>query len=247
ASSENNFGFLHLWPPNDLFKTLRRLRGSTSSSKACNTIIWPVLRHSENLRGLVLVREAGTPTTVKGLKEKLFSSFSVPEVLVSDNGRCFTVREFKQFCFEMGIKYVTTSTYYPQPSHAGRFNRNILAALIVYHGQHHRNWNHNLTWFQLAFKDACKSFGVLFPFRAVSPLMNRWNIRDLMSAKCSKRHMVRKWDAVRQNLNTSPKSVANRYNNSRILSLFRVGDLVNTMNHPVSHAGREFAAKLSSL
>jgi transposase InsO family protein len=80
---------------------------------------------------LVPVREAGTTATAKALKERLFSSFPVPEVLVSDNGRCFIVREFKQFCSELGIKYVATSTYYPQPSHAERFNRNILADLIV--------------------------------------------------------------------------------------------------------------------
>jgi hypothetical protein len=32
---------------------------------------------------------------------------------VSDNAQCFTSREFKQFCFELGVKHVTTSGVWP--------------------------------------------------------------------------------------------------------------------------------------
>jgi hypothetical protein len=49
--------------------------------------------------------------TIKALQERIFSSFSVPEVLVSDNVQCFASQEFRQFCFELGVKHVTTSPY----------------------------------------------------------------------------------------------------------------------------------------
>jgi transposase InsO family protein len=73
---------------------------------------------------------------------------------VSDNAQCFTSRKFRQFCFELGVKHVTTSPYYPQTSHAERFNRNQRAALIAYHSGAHATWDQNLTWLQLAFNTA---------------------------------------------------------------------------------------------
>jgi hypothetical protein len=48
---------------------------------------------------------------VKVLREHIFPSFSVPEVIVSDNAQCFTSREFQNFCFDMGIRHVTTSPF----------------------------------------------------------------------------------------------------------------------------------------
>jgi hypothetical protein len=89
---------------------------------------------------------------------------------VSDSSQCFTCREFQQFYFGLGIKHITTSPYYPQPSHAERFNENFHAALIAYHSEAHTTWDLNLTWLQLAFNmaehEATKSapFSVIFPF-----------------------------------------------------------------------------------
>jgi transposase InsO family protein len=103
----------------------------------------------------------------KALKDTIFSSFSVPEILVSDNAQCFVAREFKQFCFDLGIKHATASSYYPQPSHAERFNRNLRAALIAYHNQAHDTWDQQLGWLQLAFNTAEHEFTRGPPFAAL--------------------------------------------------------------------------------
>jgi transposase InsO family protein len=95
-----------------------------------------------------------TSVTIKALKERIFSSFSVPKILVSDNAQCFSSREFRQFCFELGIKHVTTSPYHPQLSHAEPFNRNLRAALIAYHSGAHTTWHQNLTLLQITFNSA---------------------------------------------------------------------------------------------
>jgi transposase InsO family protein len=96
---------------------------------------------------MVPVREATTKVTIKALKTSIFYSFSVPEVILSDKAQCFVSREFKQFCFEMGVKHVTTSSYYPQPSHAERFNRNLRATLIAYHSNSQETWDQNAKLF----------------------------------------------------------------------------------------------------
>ena len=107
---------------------------------------------------LIPLREATTRATMYALREKIFSTFSVPAVIVSDNARCFTSREFRRFCFNLGVKHVTTSPYYPQPSHAERFNRNLRAALIAYHSHDHTIWDSQLHWLQLAFNSSLLLF-----------------------------------------------------------------------------------------
>ena len=154
-------------------------------SKAGNTAIFDCVDAFSKFVWLISVRETTTKATIKALKEKIFCSFSVPEVLVSDNAHCFTSQEFRHFYFGLGIKHVTTSPYYPQPSHAERFNRNLRNALIAYHAEAHNTWDQNFTWLQLAFNmaehESTKEapFAVIFPFRSSSPLINWWKINEL--------------------------------------------------------------------
>ena len=155
---------------------------------------------------LVPLCEATTKATIEALTQRIFASFSVPEIIVSDNAQCFTSHEFKQFCFEMGIKHVTTSPYYPQPSHAERINKNLRAALIAYHSDAHMTWDKQLYWLQLSFNTAeheitkATPFEVIFPFRAGSPLLHKWNIFELLPEKSNKANLKRKWAMVKQNL-----------------------------------------------
>jgi len=87
--------------------------GKLLRSKAGNTVILVCVYAFSKFVWLVPVREAMTRMTIKALNKSIFGSFSVPEVLVSDNAPCFTSGEFRQFCIWLGIKHVTTSPYYP--------------------------------------------------------------------------------------------------------------------------------------
>jgi transposase InsO family protein len=156
--------------------------GKFPRSKTGKSVILVCVDAFSKFVWLAPLRDATTRATIYALRERVFSTFSVPEVIVSHNAQCFTSREFKQLCFEMGVKHVTTSPNYPQPSHAERFNKNLRAALIAYHINAHSMWDTQLHWIQVAFKMAqheankATSFEVIFPFRAGSPLLNRWNI-----------------------------------------------------------------------
>jgi hypothetical protein len=143
------------------------------------------LRHALD-RGGGTVREMTTKGTIKALEEKIFCCFAIPEVIFTDFARCVTSGEFRQFCFGLGIKYVTTSPYYPQPSHAERFNRNLRSAPIAYHSDANTSWDTKLVWLQIAFNmaehEAIKTspFTVIFPSRANHPLCNRWKVSQLL-------------------------------------------------------------------
>jgi transposase InsO family protein len=138
------------------------------------------------------VRQTTSRATIKALKVSIFYSSSVPEILVSDNAQCFVSQEFKQFCFELRVKHITASPYYPQLSHAERFNRNRRVDLIAYHSNAQDIWDQQLGWLQLAFNiaehEATKSppFTLMFPFRSGSPILNRWRISELLPEKVNK-------------------------------------------------------------
>jgi hypothetical protein len=87
------------------------------------------------------VRNATTTTTVNVLKQKIFATILVPEVIVSDEVKCFVSAEFKRFCFSLGIQNVTTFPYYSQPTHAEMLNRNLRAALMTCYSTSQRRWD----------------------------------------------------------------------------------------------------------
>jgi hypothetical protein len=177
---------------------------------------------------LLPVREATSKVTIKVLKEHIFTSFSVPETIVSDNAQCFTLRDFQNFCFGMAIRHVSTSPYYPQLSHAERFNKNLRAALIAHHSNAQDTWDTQLPWLQLAFNTAehkstkSSPFVVVFPFRAGSPLINKWKIQKMLPERGSPKLLRIRWNNVRENLIKSLNTVERRYNQNRRPSNFRV-------------------------
>lgn len=77
-------------------------------------------------------REATTKATIKDLQQRVFASFSVREMIVTDDVTCFMSQHFEEFCFTLGVIHITTSPCYPKQSHAEKFNHNLKAALIAY-------------------------------------------------------------------------------------------------------------------
>jgi len=224
--------------------------GKLPRSKAGNTVIKVCVDALGKLVWLIPLWDATTRSALKALKEMVFSNFSVPETLVSYNARCFMSREFRHFCFEMGVTQVTTAPYYPQPTHAERFNKNLRAALIAYHREAHDLWDSQLMWLQLFFNTAehedteVAPFGVMFPFRSGSALRNLWKVNDLLPEKWSKAQLQRRLKKVSQNLRKfwiieklGTITLGSRYHSRR-------GTGFTTKTTPISKASQKIAGKL---
>jgi hypothetical protein len=130
------------------------------------------------------VRRITSSAVVSCLVGKYFPCFGIPGTIVSDNATVFKSRLFYNTCFSWGIKYVTVSPYYPQASQVERFNRNLKAALTIYHHPQHNHWDENLPSLAMAFNSAWHEStsatpASLFLGRELNhPLGLRWELSD---------------------------------------------------------------------
>ena len=75
--------------------------GKLLRTKAGNNMLLVCVDAFTKFVWLIPVREATTAITIKALRQRIFSSFSVPEIIVSDNASCFVSRDF-QVLFQVG-------------------------------------------------------------------------------------------------------------------------------------------------
>lgn len=59
------------------------------------------------------VRTATSKAVIKFLEDRIFLTFGVPEILISDNGSQFISDEFKRFLKEYCVKQWATAIYHP--------------------------------------------------------------------------------------------------------------------------------------
>nr|CAD7402413.1 unnamed protein product [Timema poppensis] len=140
-------------------------------------------RESPKFVWMAPLRVATSNSVVDALNATLFRSFGYPHILVSDNASQLTSKIFEDMCFNNGIKHVTTTPYYPQPSHVEKFHWNLKATLIGFHHVHHKDWDKNLMPLQIAFNSAVHDShrktptSLMLGHDLLSPIKLRWEIR----------------------------------------------------------------------
>lgn len=223
--------------------------GAFPRSKDGNSILLVCVDAFTKFCWLLPLRRATAPITIRALQNHIFQHFGVPANIVSDNGSQFTSKDFQRMNFLHGITHVTMSPYYPRPSHAERFNRNLRSALIAYHAEKQDTWDRNLRWLQLAFNSSLHEshknvpYELMFGQRPNNPLSNLWRIEDLLPAPGAV-DLKKTWEAARRNLLRAREQVRKKYNKGRRPNPFKVGMLVYLETHPLSSAADKRMAKL---
>ena len=221
--------------------------GPIVRSRRGNLAILVVLDGFSKFVSMYPVRKITSEVVETCLVEKFFPAFGVPQSIVSDNAAVFKSRRFYNLCFSWGVRHVTTSPYYPQASQVERFNRNLKAALAIYHHHQHTRWDENLPSLAIAFNTAWhESTGAtpasLFLGRELNhPLGLKWEFHELELQRDPKREY---WEAALANLRKARARVAARYNAGRRPGEFRVGDSVLVRLHPLSSKSHQRSAKL---
>lgn len=209
--------------------------GPLPRSKEGNRFILVCIDAFTRFVWLIPTGSATTKIVIKKLRG-IFGTFGPPGTLVSDNATTFTSEEFSRFCHGLGIKHITTTPYYPNPSYAERMNRNLRSALIAYHHKDHSLWDRSLPWLTLAFNTAKHETHLSTPARLLlgysirTPLSNLWSVDDLLPDRITPEQVIRQWRRARDNIRRAHQQQAQRYNAGRQPNQYRVGDRVFVRN-----------------
>jgi hypothetical protein len=224
--------------------------GPIVRSRQGNLALLVVLDGFSKFVAMYPVRKITSSVVVSCLAGKYFPCFGIPGTIVSDNATVFRSRLFYNMCFSWGIKHVTISPYYPQASQVERFNRNLKAALTIYHHSQHNRWDENLPSLAMALNSAWhESTGAtpasLFLGRELNhPLGLRWELSEL-DLQQPPQGTKAFWERALANLNKARDRVARRYNLQRREAQFQVGDLVLVKLHPQSSKILQRSAKIA--
>lgn len=250
-SQNQRIGFLSSEVPSGpLDKLYIDYVGRFPRSKSGNQYIFVAVCGYTKFTWLFPTRDSTTKITIECLK-RIFSVVGFARCVVSDNASYFVSNGFKRFCFDLGIRHITTSVYYPSPNLSERVNRNLRAALIAFHSSDHANWDSQLYWLQFAFNSARHEATKVAPislflgFSPNNPLSNLWEIKDLLPDPKNAYQVKDQWKRVANNLKLSHETMLRRYNDKRKHVQFKVGDKVFVRNFPKSNARQKFAAKLA--
>lgn len=82
--------------------------------------------------------------------DQFIKTFGVPSRIISDRGKAFSCKDFKEYCTHRQIKHVMTAVASPRANgQIERFNRTILDALVAYVGDDQNDWEKYLPKVQL--------------------------------------------------------------------------------------------------
>lgn len=222
--------------------------GPLPRSKAGNKFILVCVDAFSRFAWLIPTGGATTQVVMSKL-QNIFGVFGPPATLVTDNATTFTSHQFKGFCHGLGIKHITTTPYYPNPSYAERINRNLRSALIAYHNRDHSGWDRSLHWLMIAFNTAkheshkSTPAQLLLGYRVRTPLSNLWSIDDLLPEKLEPNQVIAQWRRARNNIRKAHLREARRYNAGRQPNTYQIGDLVYLRNFQAASKATEHKAK----
>lgn len=130
------------------------LLGPYLRSSNGKTTIFIILDHLTKFVYLKTLTKATASNIVNCLRDEIFSLFSVPQIIHSDNGVQFVGKEFQGLIKEFGINHIKTAYYSPQSNASERVNRSIVAVTRAYLAEKHTVWDKHLPEISSALRNS---------------------------------------------------------------------------------------------
>ena len=196
-------------------------------------------------------------TTVADILYRLFLDIgSMPEQLISDQGKEFVAAVIADLCRLFMVNKVETSAYHPQANGvAERMNRRVLAALQLWVSDQQVNWHKGLEAVQYALRTSPRTETGLTPYycvhgrEAAIPLEAFGNVEhrgDLLSEIQERlTHMEVAQRVIDEAYGIRRERIEQRNRDVRRTVSYSVGDLVMIEQQPVPGRGRKLDPKYS--
>lgn len=221
-----------------------------------NTSIFVVLDQLTKFPFIKPIRNAIANAAISILKD-LFSTFSVPQEIFSDNGTQFTSHLFQDFLSSLSIKHLMTPIYTPQANASERVNRSILAGIKATIDGNQTNWDQNILNIQTSLRSAIHStigvspFYAMFGYNMIThgsayPLLNKLSSigeSDIQTIPhSSKMNLLH--EKLMNNIIIAHENSAKRYNLRSNNKTFQIGQIVFRRNFVQSDASKKISSKL---
>jgi len=198
------------------------------------------------------LRKATATAVTRGIYEDVILRHGAPRIIISDNGRQFVSKEFRNMLREIGIKSRLTPPYSPQCNPEERQNRVIKTMIAQFSGRNQRSWDRKIREIQFAINTAMhESTGYTPAFlnhgrelRAPgSPSTEKINRPPGTQARLEQLDAAR--ELARINLARAFQRQATHYNLRRREWRPKIGETVYKKTHELSNKAQHKAAKLT--
>ena len=206
------------------------------------------------------VRTATAKNVTAAFEELVLFCWEAPDILISDNRKCFDSDLFRDTLSDYGVTHVTTPPYHPQANPVERVNRVFKTMIAFYVGSYHRHWNRHLHELRHAFNTAVHSSTKVSPAflnyrrhprpvkslrREAKKSSSKWRVNPELWADRLKRLDALR-DLVADYIEKAHDKQARYHNRGRRLASCQVGDLVMRRTHYQSKGEDKFNAKLAA-
>lgn len=234
--------------------------GPLPRSTKMNTCLLVVTDWITKFPLLFPLRQATASKVVNILENNVFLIFGVPEIIVADNGKQFSGKEFHALTRRYGIEKLWFNTrYHPQNNPTERVNKTIGHALRAYVGDNHRHWDVHIGQIGLALRTAINEITGYSPFYLnfgrnytysgsdYSTYFNK--ICDENTATAKRVEFLDKFKEIFKDICLRIKQAYNKnkryYDRNKKDVKLSVGDMVFKKNYVQSDAAQYFSAKLA--
>lgn len=118
--------------------------GPYPRTKAGFTQVLVVLDQLTKFPILAPLRSATSLTTIEALEKLVFSTFNVPETILTDKGSQFMSNTFQNFLDVYGVTHLPTPPHHPQANASERLNQSIIQGIRVQIENDHTKWDQGL-------------------------------------------------------------------------------------------------------
>ncbi|XP_047504216.1 uncharacterized protein LOC125049138 [Pieris napi] len=239
------------------------LMGPFPRSKSGNTMLLVITCFFSKFVLLFPLR-SGKADKICSIVESQFLLFGVPQVIISDNGKQFESKLFKELVNSYGSQIWYTPNYHPQSNPTERVNRVIGTMISSFiNTKKHNEWDLHLQSFAHAVRTSVHEttgytpsflfFGreTAIPPKVTSMSHDAVNMFDIPLSFNAKEFLVGNkklfsiYEKVEQKMKDAHKKSTCYYNLKRREAKFNVGDTVWKRNKFLSNAGKKFMAKLA--
>lgn len=233
--------------------------GPYPRSKNGNTTMLVVTDMFSKWVELFPMRSAVSKKVIEFLENRIFLTFGIPKVIISDNGSQFVSKEMKAFLEQYGVKQWLNNHYHPQSNPTERTNRSILTCIRSYIGQSHKDWDQKIAQIGCALRTGTHTASKYSPyflnFGKEMPGVSDAQMpepQELVVRDAEKDEHVMKvsglndiWRKVRNNLKKAYESSRAQYNRRTVSKVFAADDMVWRKNFVLSDASKNFTAKFA--